>query len=49
MLSRYDFYPELLRGAALREREPAIIDQAVGGICQTVQLTIRAWALADCR
>jgi D-amino-acid dehydrogenase len=32
MLSRYGFYPEVVSGSDLREREPAINDRVVGGI-----------------
>lgn len=43
MLSRYGFHPELLRGAALREREPAINDEVRGGIFYPEAATIHPY------
>jgi glycine/D-amino acid oxidase-like deaminating enzyme len=43
MLSAYGFHPELLRGAALREREPAITDHVVGGIFYPEAATIHPY------
>lgn len=43
MLSRYGFHPELLRWAALREREPAINDHVVGGIFYPEAATIHPY------
>ncbi len=43
MISRYGFHPEVVLGAELREREPAINDQVVGGIFYPEAATINPY------
>jgi D-amino-acid dehydrogenase len=43
MISRYGFHPEVLSGAELREREPAINDDVVGGIFYPEAATINPY------
>ena len=43
ILSRYGFHPQMLSGAQLREREPAINDQVVGGIFYPEAATINPY------
>jgi D-amino-acid dehydrogenase len=43
MLSRYGFHPEVVSGAELRKREPAINDRVVGGIFYPEAATINPY------
>ncbi len=43
MLSRFAFHPEVVSGAQLREREPAINDRVVGGIFYPEAATINPY------
>jgi D-amino-acid dehydrogenase len=43
MLSRYGFHPEVVSGVELREREPAINDDVVGGIFYPAAATINPY------
>ncbi len=43
MLARFGFHPEVLTGAALRERDPAVNDQIVGGVFYPEAATINPY------
>ena len=43
MISRYGFHPEVLSGAELRQREPAINDRVLGGIFYPEAATINPY------
>lgn len=43
MLSRYGFYPEVISGQALREREPAINEHVIGGVFYPEAATIHPY------